>query len=178
MASKISPPAVTVDDISYTVALNASGSTITFNKPAGTEEGDLLLITVRNAVYFWEAPAGWTTLSINENPASPLELVAYKIAGSSEPSTYTFTRGSTSFTNCGVLLNVKAASFSAFSRGDRVASTICTAPSVTSGGTGVLIVGFVTNGSITLTSGTPSGLTAISTELGPHSPIDFLTMHP
>lgn len=55
------------------------------DKPTGTQEGDLLLLQIHATV---EVPDGWITLPRSEFGNSP---IFYKIAGASEPSTYTVT---------------------------------------------------------------------------------------
>ena len=63
---------------------------IIIDKPAGTQQGDLLLAFTGSTGSDIVPPAGWTELGFDSNSGIRGE-VHYKIAGASEPSTYTFT---------------------------------------------------------------------------------------
>lgn len=65
-----------------------SGSTVTISKPTGVAPGDLLVATVSytSSGVTWTVPSGWT-----EAIDSGGLVVAWKIAGGSEPSNYAFT---------------------------------------------------------------------------------------
>ena len=75
----------------------ASGSLV-INKPTGTVQNDVMVasIAVRPNTATITAPSGWTlvrrTNNTNSNPNSLATY--YKVAGSSEPTTYTWTLGS------------------------------------------------------------------------------------
>jgi hypothetical protein len=73
-------------------------NTITFTKPSGVAQNDLL-IAVLNAIG-WEyppqsVPAGWALLDsvVTTSSSSNRVLVYYKVAGASEPATYVWTVG-------------------------------------------------------------------------------------
>lgn len=75
---------------SATTSQSASASTLTINKPTGTIEGDLLVsIVFSGANTTWTGDTGWTEVA--DLGANPSQRVAYKTAGASEPSSYTFT---------------------------------------------------------------------------------------
>lgn len=84
---------------SATVANSFNGSTSrSINKPTGTVEGDLLVATFAgmDGGFFGSAddltpPSGWTTVS--ELLVSTTDIIGmyYKIAGASEPTSYTWT---------------------------------------------------------------------------------------
>ena len=61
---------------------------IDIDKPAGTLPGDLMVATVRTSGWYSASsgPSGWTE-SLNDGASS---VTWYKIAGASEPSSYTF----------------------------------------------------------------------------------------
>lgn len=64
-----------------------SGSTLIINKPTGVQSGDLMVAFAGNpGPLTWTPPSGWT----EEIDANGL-VVAWKVAGGSEPSNYTFT---------------------------------------------------------------------------------------
>lgn len=76
------------------LAVSAVGSTsVTANVPLSTATGDLLLahINLANGTSVITPPAGWTLLSNVAHGTSDLQAVYYKIAGASEPASYTFT---------------------------------------------------------------------------------------
>ncbi|MGW0682882.1 hypothetical protein ACWD2L_05910 [Streptomyces sp. NPDC002754] len=68
-------------------------SSVASAKPAGTTVGDVLLaFCVSGGDAHHSAPAGWSTVSRYENVAGSLtSTIFYKVAGSSEASSYTFT---------------------------------------------------------------------------------------
>lgn len=78
---------------SYSTKLESSLSTITIDKPSGTVSGDLLFAFVgirRNTT--WTVPAGWTELQDQKcTTVGTASVVAWKTAGGSEGSNYTFT---------------------------------------------------------------------------------------
>jgi len=72
---------------------NNLGSSVTVNKPAGAASGDLLLAMVIGgddpATY--SAPTGWSALGTLMSNTAGAAALYQKSAGSSEPSSYTFT---------------------------------------------------------------------------------------
>lgn len=76
--------AVPPDFVAGTFGTARNLESLAINKPAGTAEGDLMLMHIINAT----PPAGWTVVP-------NLDLVRgdtlYKVAGPSEPSSYTIT---------------------------------------------------------------------------------------
>jgi len=68
---------------------------LVINKPTGTAAGDLLiaLVGTDNTNTGVSAPSGWTAAFVNDGPGPDggQYSLYYKIAGSSEPSTYTWT---------------------------------------------------------------------------------------
>ena len=65
----------------------SSGYDLIINKPAGTIEGDLMFsIRVGDTISPWEVVAGWTVILLGGEVE-----IAYKVAGASEPSSYTWT---------------------------------------------------------------------------------------
>ncbi len=90
----------------------AQVGSLTFNKPTGTVEGDLLIILMQTDGGNREPdlPAGFTQVYKGEGSGNA-HLVCYKAAGASEPSTYQVTisgvGGNTEA--CGVLITVQDA---------------------------------------------------------------------
>lgn len=78
---------------SVSAVAGASGTTsLTVNKPSGVVSGDFLFAIMAaedGAGVTWTGDTGWTEIADQGVPASL--RIAYKVAGGSEPSTYTFT---------------------------------------------------------------------------------------
>ena len=77
-------------------AQNATGGDVVVDKPTGTAEGDILLaITLRPDAGTWTLPSGWAwednDVPFVSYPDARAGL-AWKRAGASEPSDYTFSR--------------------------------------------------------------------------------------
>lgn len=75
-----------------TTATAASGTSVTANKPTGVVSGDLLLAVFTNNNQTVTRPSGWTQLFYTSASTgnSWSTGVYYKVAGASEPSSYTF----------------------------------------------------------------------------------------
>ncbi len=73
----------------------AAGTSLVINKPTGTQAGDLMIAIMgtSNGAATWTGDTGWT--EIVDQGASPNLRIAYKVAGSSEGSSYTFTSSAT-----------------------------------------------------------------------------------
>lgn len=67
-----------------------SSTTLTINKPTGTTQGNLLIaIVFADPNVTWSGDTGWT--EVVDQGSGPSIRVAYKVAGASEASNYTFT---------------------------------------------------------------------------------------
>jgi hypothetical protein len=74
---------------------DAGGPTLTIGEPAGTTSGDVMVahIGVRNAGNTITPPAGWN-LVLRQDSSSSIATATYvKVAGSSEPASYTWSFG-------------------------------------------------------------------------------------
>lgn len=84
--------------VSTNTRATATATSIVINKPSGTVQGDLMLAFQTTSGTLWPTttpPTGWTQI---ENPQT-LTVESrcwYKVAGASEPSTYTWVYSSTS----------------------------------------------------------------------------------
>lgn len=132
-------------------AQNATSATtsLTINKPTGTQQNDLMVAIVQtDASSSWTSPAGWTEVA--DKGGKPGVSVAYKVAGASEGSNYTFTAGSSGDTT-GSILTYRSATYDtvgAFTTG----SSTLTVPGVTvSASQSILIVTGVNSSSTTVT---------------------------
>lgn len=96
LANKLRAAALSVRPLPEFVASasqqnTSSGGTLTINKPTGTVEGDLMI-----AVMAADGDArGWTDATFSavadQGATRPTLRVAYKVAGPSEPTSYSFT---------------------------------------------------------------------------------------
>jgi hypothetical protein len=70
-----------------------NGTALAINKPTGTREGDLMLAVMNSQTSVtWTGDTGWTEVADQGSGAST--RIAYKLAGASEPASYTFTPSS------------------------------------------------------------------------------------
>ena len=80
-----------------TASDSSSGAAVTIARPPGTVAGDLLVAQVDFHTHAFvgtiSAPAGWTTVRVDNDTNHEIQGVFWKFAGSSEPATYTFTNG-------------------------------------------------------------------------------------
>jgi len=84
---------------SYSTGINTS----TFSKPAGVVEGDLMvaaLIAHFSATATLTPPSGWTAIGSTEQKTTATEIAILwcrKVAGASEPASYTWSRSAGSY---------------------------------------------------------------------------------
>lgn len=78
-----------------TAANSANGASVTVTRPAGAEVGDLLVAQVafhtHDFVGTITAPAGWTTVRVDNDTNHEMQGVFWKVVTGSEPATYVFT---------------------------------------------------------------------------------------
>ena len=143
---------------------NASaGTTLVVNKPSGTQQGDLMVAVMAggtNSGITWTGDTGWTEVA--DLGAKPSLRLAYKIAGSSEPSSYTFT-GSNSITLSGSILTYRSAAYDTI--GTFVTSTTpAPAPSISVSANYSMLIAAFANGATSTTCSTPPNMTARVTD--------------
>lgn len=103
-----------------TVQETSSSLSLDLNKPAGTREGDLMIAYLlsgggNQSNPGWFDPAGWTyavNLTGGASTNRPFNAIAYKVAGASEPSTYTF-QATTSRTLAGTIVTYRNGAYDA-----------------------------------------------------------------
>jgi hypothetical protein len=139
-----------------------ASTTLTINKPTGTAEGDLMVAGMtRSGTATWTGATGWTEVA--DQGTSPSLRVAYKVAGASEGSNYTFTQSGTESEVAGFILTYRNASYAnAGSIGTSLTTTLI-APSVVSNASQSVLIAFAAAGSSTSTFSTPSGMTSRAT---------------
>ncbi len=89
---------------SFTFSGSVLGTSINGNRPAGTVAGDLLIaiMTTDGGGGLLTAPTGWTAIT-NNIGSGHTSRSWYKIAGTSEPASYTFTVNSWASMTIGIL---------------------------------------------------------------------------
>jgi hypothetical protein len=85
------PAGVTFEE--FTEAAASSTTTLDLTKPAGTAAGDLLIATLAtdgSTAGSMSPPAGWTVIDLANQSGAVTYGVWWKLAGASEPASYTF----------------------------------------------------------------------------------------
>lgn len=104
--------AQTIEYISHSTASHSAATSITINKPTSVSSGNLLVAFICHpdtnyTQRFTTLPSGWTLGSltpISTNQTGSL-LAYYKVAGGSEPASYTWSGAGTSRSGSGIILN-------------------------------------------------------------------------
>lgn len=144
------PPSVNYVAFSQTQT-TVAGTTLVLNRPAGTNEGNLMLAIYCDdgAIGTWTPDTGWTEIIDHGVGTRPSFGIAYKIAGASEPSSYTFTSiNSRRFG--GAILTFGGAAYDVIGSVSLTETlSVQTAPAITlsSSGSGVIAVFVSGNGS-------------------------------
>jgi len=129
------------------------------SKPAGTAEGDMIIAYVfaASGAYFTSIPSGFIHCGgyIDNSQSSQ---IFYKIAGASEPSTYTFASSNTGDRVSASLLTYRNATKINASSNSFVTSTTIPASSISPDRTGVLIAAYSMDSPQTIDT-PPSGMT-------------------
>lgn len=112
LPSSFVPPALNY--VGSQIKINsATGSTLIINKPTGTRQGDLMIAFMCSTSYFpWSGDTGWTEV-VDQGSSGPGLRVAYKVAGPSESSSYSFVAAGTTSKLTGAILTYRGASYGA-----------------------------------------------------------------
>ncbi len=159
-ASSVQP----IEYIGSSTTQIASGGSIVVSKPSGTTEGDLMIMfgSVSGPNRTWTGDTGWTEV-IDQNERPSLR-VAYKLASSSEPSTYTFSLNQTTSSGASAsILTYRNASYDTIGS-ITTGTNPLVLPSVTAASNFSFLIAFGARGSASITLGTPTGMTARVTE--------------
>lgn len=135
-----------------------AGTTLVINKPTGTLEGDLMVAVMGctgTSTKDWTGATGWTEAA-DQGGGAPYLRVAYKVAGASEPSSYTFTVSVSAGLRAGAILTYRNAAYDAIGAFDTGSTIDIIGPSAAVPGC-VLIAAAMTEDSQTITG--PSGMT-------------------
>ena len=155
-------------------AQNSTGTaTLVISKPSGVAAGHLLVAFVGTdevaGMSTWTVPSGWTEL--RDQGLWPHLCVAYKVAGASEGSSYTFTSSDTGGLKSGVIVAYTGAAYDTVGAiGTASSGGNCTAPQVTvAADNSVLLAAFF----VAVASSSfpaPSGMNSLDSDAGSTSP--------
>ena len=121
------------------------GDPLPINKPAGVIEGDLMIaLSAGSNGVSWSGDTGWTEIfDLGSNPA---QRVAYKVAGGSEPSTYTFTPASSIVAQSHIIIAYRRAEYVSIGSANYAGSgSPITAPSVTASAANMVAIALFVN---------------------------------
>ncbi len=141
----------------------ATGATLVINTPTGTADGDLMVaVMAASGAVTWTGDTSWTEPA--DQGSSPSLRIAYKTAGASEPSSYTFTASTALQRLSGCILTYRYAAYDtiagAFTTG--ADPLILTSISPTASQSKLIAAGARAINSVTL--GTPISMTAQVTD--------------
>lgn len=144
--------------VSSSTVTGSSASTI-FDKPAGVQPGDFMVVIAAGDNFTAPTTTGWTLQYYIAS--NPYFAVFSKVAGGSEPANYTFNTGGGA-SNTGVVCLAYRGGGAVFDQvGVRSASVTAnptTAPSMTTSSQGILVAAFVAQAN-TVALVTPVGMT-------------------
>lgn len=158
-----------VNDISYvaqsTTQVSSPSTTVVVSKPTGTVQGDLMIMVGAlgtGAERTWTGDTGWTEVA--DQNASPNLRVAYKVAGASEPASYTFTINSATTSGIGAsILTYRNAAYDvvgAFTSG----TNPLILPSISPSENFSFLIAIGARADDVITLGTPAGMTVRVTD--------------
>jgi hypothetical protein len=158
--------AASADKLLEFVALSTAtidSTTLTINKPTGTVQGDLLIAIVfadPNAT--WTGDTGWT--EVVDQGTAPSLRVAYKVAGASEASSYTFISSASGLIG-GAILTYKNALYDTIGAIQTGTSGgVQTAPSITLAESASTLIAVFARGQTTSWSAPSAGLSLLTTQ--------------
>lgn len=148
---------------------NASSSTsLVINKPTGTASGDLMIAVMSiPANSTWTGGTDWTEVA--DQGSNPSLRVAYKVAGGSEPASYTFT-SSANNTGSGTILTYRYAAYDTIAGAFTTGANPLLISSITSTQGQSVLIAAGARSATSVTLGTPVGMTARATDNDATSP--------
>ncbi|MEK9135584.1 MAG: hypothetical protein AAB393_00555, partial [Bacteroidota bacterium] len=144
-------------------ATSGNATSFTISKPTSAVQNDVLVaqITVNNgSSTSMTAPSAWTLVRRDNRTSQVSQAIYYKVAGASEPASYTWTLSPSDAASGGIVAYSGANTSSPIdaSSGGTGSSNIVTAPSVTTTAADEMVVGFFGHDNAT-TFTPPSGMT-------------------
>lgn len=140
-------------------------SSLVINKPTGTVQNDLMVAIMYAAgpgSTTWTGDTGWT--EVCDLGSSPFLRIAYKVAGASEGSSYTFTASATTANLSGSILTYRYGTYDtiagAFTTGANPLVLTSISPSLSQS----ILIATGGRGTNNITLGTPTSMTARVTD--------------
>jgi hypothetical protein len=150
-----------------TTANTVAANTIVINKPTGTVPGDVLVASIAvNGASTPTAPSGWIQIAAVTGASNPRLYSYYRVAGSGEPTIYTWTLSAAVANSGGIarysgVNNATPLDSAATQASSATAVSSLAVPAVTTVTNGAMLVGAAainsSNETITITS--PTGMT-------------------
>ena len=141
----------------------AAGSSLVINKPTGTVEGDLMIASMdANTALTWTGDTGWTELA--DQGANPSLRIAYKVAGASEPSSYTFTASVATQALTGCILTYRYAAYDTIAGSFTTGADPLVLSSISPTLSQSILLAIGARGASSVTIGTPTSMTARVTD--------------
>lgn len=138
----------------------STGSSLVINKPTGTAQNDLMIAIMcsgDSASSTWTGDTGWTEI-VDENNR-PNIRIAYKVAGASEGSSYTFTASAGTNIASGSILTYRNAAYDTVGTFAEAVDPIV-ASGITVASDFCILIGAFAIGAASITCSTPTGMTA------------------
>ncbi len=147
--------------------LTSSSVSLTIDKPTGTLEGDLMIAVMASGTNStWTGDTDW--VEVADQGGRPCLRVAYKVAGSSEGSNYTFTQ-SASGNASGCILTYRYAAYDAIGSFATATDPLVIAAPTAADSQSILITSASRqNNSVTMTA--PAGMTVRVTDADASTP--------
>lgn len=146
--------------VGYATGTAILSSSLIINKPGGTIENDLMIAIVESVNgQTWTGASGWTEV-LDQAVGNGLR-VAYKVAGASEGSSYTFTSSANDYI-VGLILTYHGFTYDTIgSAATRSGDGALSVPAITSAG-GIVLVAVATS-DLGGTHSTPTGTVLVAT---------------
>lgn len=144
-----------------------STNTVVINKPTGTQSGDLMIAFMAGGLgaITWSGDTSWT--AVTDQNALPNLRVAYKVAGGSEGSSYTFTASASTSHLTGCIVTYRGAAYNTIgSIGTAAAGGNCTAGAVTVSVDNSILLAAFANRATSVTFPAPSGMSLLTEYTG------------
>lgn len=152
-------PSIAPEFVGSDKTQTTSGTTsLTINKPSGTIQGDLMVAVMASTSItnvLWSGATGWTEVA--DQGAPPSLRIAYKVAGASEGSSYTFTHAASALLS-GCILTYRYAAYDAAGT-YWTGSSLLQMPSVTTSASQSILIAAAARGAASITITTPIGMT-------------------
>lgn len=149
-----------------------SGTDLVINKPTGTIENDLMIAvmaTSTNLPRAWTGDTGWTEVADQNASLGNNLRVAYKVAGASEGSSYTFTLSSTGYLESGCILTYRYAAYDTIGNFTTFTNPLVL-PSISPSASQSMLIAAGSERTASVTVGTPTSMTALVTDNNANAP--------